>query len=101
MNKLINDEVKLTASIIVFVLVFSCGVGLIDFFIRNRYQSQYQSQRGHVFLLTPSGKINLGDYKGEHSANKTVSIWVDKNGSKHMTTAAVEFIEDVRVGEKR
>ena len=48
---------------------------------------------GNVFLLTPSGKINLGDYVGEYSADKNQTVWVDKNGSKHMTTAAVEFIE--------
>lgn len=98
MNKFVNDEVKLVASIITFVVIFSCGVGLIDFLIKHRYQNQYQNKRqhqhGHVFLLTPSGKVNLGDYKGEYSANKNVSAWVDKNGSKHMTTAAVEFVED-------
>ena len=100
MNKFVNDEVKLVASIIAFVIIFSCGAGLIDFLIKNRYQNQQrlqhknQHQHGHVFLLTPSGKINLGDYKGEYSANKNVSVWIDKNGSKHMTTAAVEFVED-------
>lgn len=89
-----KGEVKFALSIIAFVITFSCGVGTIDYLIKsNEKRKNNINASGHVFLLTPSGKINLGDYVGEYSADKNQTVWMDKNGSKHMTTAAVEFIE--------
>jgi hypothetical protein len=89
-----QNEVKLCLAIIAFVVIFSCGVGVIDHFIKSSNKVlNSKTQSGQVFLLTPSGKINLGDFKGNFSANKNQTIWTDKNGSKHMTTAAVEFVE--------
>jgi len=85
------SEVKFYLSIIAIVFVGACGVAVIDHFIKS---NNHQARSGQVFLLTPSGKINLGDFNGEFSANKNQTIWTDKNGSKHMTTAAVEFVEN-------
>lgn len=75
-------------------LAFILGLGLSTLlFTAYIVPEGSKTQSGHVFLLTPNGKINLGDYVGEYSANKNQTVWMDKNGAKHMTTAAVEFIE--------
>lgn len=80
----------IVATIIAFIIVcFIGGVCFGQFAAKNNNQN---IQNGKVYMITASGRINFGDFKGQVTRDKNgLTTWTDFKGDKHMTTAPLLF----------
>lgn len=78
------------ATIIAFVVIcFIGGIFFAQFAAKNNNQN---IQHGKVYMITTSGRINFGDFKGQVARDKSgLTTWTDPKGDKHMTTAPLLF----------
>ena len=66
----------------------------IPVFVMLKTWSDYNHQqdtKGSVYIISISGKVKIGDFKGPIVVENGYNVWYDKNGLKYWTKAPIMF----------
>lgn len=91
--KLNKEELK---DAIIFLCIIIASVLTLKIMSVSMRHEVDKNKTGTVYLISVSGRVQIGDFKGLPWIENGYYMWYDKKGSKHWTKAPLMFTEKVK-----